>query len=196
MTFVYLPGLVFWWQKHGGTTHTRTSLNNFSKADIITSWFDFTDDIAIPDDADTHKPLSRIEEEESAEQSSKKSSKPTKSGKKAEKSRLKENRKDIEQLSDHSLVNGDSIDNVQTSVIRSQSKTMVDSIELKRIVNSSDEQLSAKLDEPVQSSPHQSKLRTPNIKSSNSMKDLKNKLEHARQHSGGSVNSETHSTLL
>ncbi|KAL5005784.1 hypothetical protein ScPMuIL_016942 [Solemya velum] len=158
------------------------SASFFSKSAITNASFrakKLPDDIAIPDDKDnTHKTLSRIEEEEIAEQSSKKSGKPAKSGKKSDKSRLKENRKDMEQLADHSMVNGDSIDNIQTCVVRSTSKTLVDNIELKRVTNSSDEQLSAKLDEPVQSSPHQSKLRTPNIKTSNSTKDLKSKLEH------------------
>ena len=114
--------------------------------------------------------------------------------KKMDKSRTKDHKKESdEKVSRTSLANGDTIDSVQVNVVKNNSRSVVDNIELMNISkkNSMIEELN---EEKTGSSP----LSIGRLKhhSSSSLKEMKNKQGHTRHPSGSSVNTENFSTDL
>ena len=130
---------------------------------------------------------------------------------KGEKSRIKEKEKDS-RMSDVSLksavMNGDTIDSVQTVVTRGQQRTSIDSIELQPFTKNpshsiNTHSINSSREESLSSSPFAAKHSSPVVKGSAmktsiSNKDIKNTKAtgHARQLSGGSTGSEHLSTDL
>jgi len=137
-----------------------------------------------------------------------KSSKPktTKKDKAVDKSRAKENRTNPN-MNNSSVSNGDnSIDSVAVAVIKGQTRTAMDSIELTGFSKGRDANVNKSRDSTDGgSSPHPSK-HTPSsakppstMKTSISNKDIKNAKQnsgHARNLSAGSTGSENQSTDL
>ena len=164
----------------------------------------FADDIPVQaDDSTAQAKLATIDEDGDSAAKHKALKKLIKK-EKGEKSRLKEKDSKTSDVSLKSAVmNGDTIDSVQTVVTRGQQRTSVDSIELQPFSKNPSHSINSSRDESLSSSPFAAKHSSPVVKSSamrNSIsnKDIKNTKAtgHARHLSGGSVGSEHLSTDL
>ena len=162
----------------------------------------FADDIPVqPGDNTSQAKLATIDEDGDTAAKHKALKKLAKK-EKGEKSRLKDSRtSDISVKS--AVMNGDTIDSVQTVVARGQQRTSVDSIELQPFTKNPSHSINSSRDESLSSSPFAAKLSSPVVKSSAmrtsiSNKDIKNTKAtgHARHLSGGSLGSENLSTDL
>ncbi|XP_071149828.1 hyccin-like [Mytilus edulis] len=111
--------------------------------------------------------------------------------KKMDKSKVKEHKRDSDVS--RTLSNGDTIDSVQVNVIKNNSRSSVDSVEMTSLTNKKNSILEEINEEKVGSSPL-GNLRQKH--SSSSLKEMKNKPGHTRHSSGSSVNTENCSTDL
>ena len=165
--------------------------------------FFFSDDIPVqPDDSSQQAKLATIEEDGDTGSKHKGLKGKLAKKEKGEKSRAKDMRNSDAALKS-GVMNGDTIDSVQTVIARGQQRTSVDSVEMQTYTKNTSHAINSSKDESLApssfSGKHQSPLgKTSGMKNSISNKDIKNTKAtgHVRHGSGGSVGSENLSTDL
>lgn len=160
------------------------------------------DDIPLqPDDSSQQMKLATIDEDGDTG-SKHKGLKKLGKKEKGEKIRAKEP-KNSEVILKSGVMNGDTVDSVQTVIARGQQRTSVDSIEMQAYTKNPSHALNSSREESLSASPFSGKHPSPQVKTSGmktsiSNKDIKNTKAagHIRHLSGGSVGSENLSTDL